>query len=98
MQMTAAVQAGALFRESALASDEYREGGVLSRTLPGPARGLLRCLSRMSGNLQVRFLGGGAVATSPCYPAVSLITPWRVVMQYALDQRDMLLDAWRTNN
>jgi hypothetical protein len=30
----------------------------------------MRCLSRMSGNLQVRFLGGGAVATSPCYPAV----------------------------
>lgn len=29
----------------------------------------MRCLSRMSGNLQVRFLGGGAVATSPCYPA-----------------------------
>ena len=30
----------------------------------------MRCLSRMSGNLQVRFLGGGAVATSPCYPAI----------------------------
>ena len=29
----------------------------------------MRCLSQMSGNLQVRFLGGGAVATSPCYPA-----------------------------
>jgi hypothetical protein len=29
----------------------------------------MRCLSRMSGNLQVRFLGGGAVATSPCCPA-----------------------------
>ena len=25
----------------------------------------MRCLSRMSGNLQVRFLGGGAVATRP---------------------------------
>jgi hypothetical protein len=29
----------------------------------------MRCLSRMSGNLQVRFLGGGVVVTSPCYPA-----------------------------
>ena len=28
----------------------------------------MRCLSRMSGNLQVRFLGGRAVATSPGYP------------------------------
>jgi len=27
-----------------------------------------------------------------------MIAPWRVVMQSALDQRDMLLDAWRTNN
>ena len=31
----------------------------------------MRCLSRMSGKLQVRFLGGGAVATSPCYPAMN---------------------------
>jgi hypothetical protein len=34
----------------------------------------MRCLSRMSGNLQVRFLGGGAVATSPCYPNISADT------------------------
>ena len=69
--MTAAVQAGALSRESALASDGYREVDVdMHRRVP--QGGLLRGLSRMWGNSQVRFLGGWAAAIPPGYPAGGL--------------------------
>ena len=66
--MTAASQAGALSRESALAADEYREVDVI--TSAGPARGLSRCLSRMRVNSQVRFLGGRVGAIPPGDPTV----------------------------
>ena len=73
--MTAAVQAGALSRESALAADEYREVADEYRevdviTSAGPARGLSRCLSRMRVNSQVRFLGGRVGAIPPGDPTV----------------------------
>jgi hypothetical protein len=63
--MTAAAQVGAASRESASASDQYREADVI--TSAGPARGLSRCLSRMRGNSHVRFLGGRAGANPPGY-------------------------------
>ena len=41
---------------------------AVSQTLPGSARSLCRCLSRMRGNSQVRFLGGWVGAIPPGYP------------------------------
>ena len=38
------------------------------KTKPRPARGVSEGLSRMRRKSQVRFLGGGEAAMSPCYP------------------------------
>lgn len=40
----------------------------------GSFMGAYKCLSRMQGNLHVRFLGEGVVATRPPYPIVSVKT------------------------
>jgi len=64
--MTAAVQAGALSHESALAADEYREVDVI--TSAGPARWLSRCLSRMRGKLSSPVLRGPGRSNSARLP------------------------------
>src|SRR5262249_1619606 len=38
------------------------------RIKPRPARGVREGLSRMQGDLELRFLGGGGGGSHPCYP------------------------------
>ena len=56
--------------ECGVAASAYREGVTrFTRRTASPREGRLRGLSRVKGNFHARFLGGGAAATPPCYPA-----------------------------
>jgi hypothetical protein len=56
--------------ERGVAASAYREGVTrFPRRTASPREGRLRGLSRVKGDFQARFLGGGAAVTPPCYPA-----------------------------
>ena len=64
--------------ERGVAASAYREGVTrFTRRTASPREGRLRGLSRVKGNFHARFLGGGAAAMPPCYPARNDSIPLR---------------------
>jgi hypothetical protein len=61
------------------AAGKYRKGNNpaygFDRGVTGSRKRALKGLSRMKGNFQVRFLGGGVAAMRSCYPTQNSATP-----------------------